>query len=127
MKKSAKPKAPWVGMKGAIQPNQPRMSPSKATMARLYKLLADAFKREHPYCAVCLMDPAIGPMNVSATRDVHHIKGRVGGLLFDVRWWLAVCGTHHQWIHDNPKQACEKGYLAPEGWRYIQEKRNDPG
>lgn len=44
------------------------------------------------------------------SEDVHHKRGRVGKLLTDVRYFLAVCRKHHKIIEDNPLWAKENGY-----------------
>jgi len=43
--------------------------------------------------------------------DIHHRRGRVGKMLLDTRYWMAVSRTAHQRIHQFPKWAREKGYL----------------
>jgi len=55
----------------------------------------------------------ICPVTGEPTTDVHHTysgKDRAKYYL-DVSTWLAVSRNGHNWIHDNPKQAREKGYL----------------
>ena len=52
--------------------------------------------------------------NSSAT-EIHHIRGRAGLLLFDMRYWRAVCSTCHAWIHAHPEEARNLGLLAQEG------------
>lgn len=44
------------------------------------------------------------------SEDVHHKKGRVGKLLYDERYFLAVCRDHHREIEINPVSAKENGY-----------------
>ncbi|WP_262885687.1 hypothetical protein [Myroides sp. LoEW2-1] len=38
------------------------------------------------------------------------MKGRVGSLFLDTRYWLAVSREGHRMIEENPKWAKEKGY-----------------
>lgn len=65
----------------------------------------DAFLRKHYWCeARCARQLA---------SDVHHKQGRVGKLLLDETKWVAVCRRCHDWIHDNPKEATERGWLIP--------------
>lgn len=47
--------------------------------------------------------------------QVHHIRGRVGRLLLDERYWLPVSFAGHRWIHDHPEEARRKGWLADGG------------
>lgn len=43
--------------------------------------------------------------------EVHHKKGREGDLLFDVRFFMPVCREHHNFIHDNPEYAKQRGWI----------------
>lgn len=43
--------------------------------------------------------------------QVHHIKGRRGKLLCDIKHWLPVTQEGHDWIHNNPTEARAKGWL----------------
>lgn len=47
--------------------------------------------------------------------EVHHTRGRRGALLTDTRHWLAVCRKCHTWIHNNPDEARNRGWLAKRG------------
>lgn len=42
--------------------------------------------------------------------EVHHMKGRTGGLLLDKRYWLPVSRDGHQKIENNPQWALEQGF-----------------
>lgn len=42
--------------------------------------------------------------------DIHHMKGRVGKLLLDERYWLPVSRKGHIKIENNPLWAKEMGY-----------------
>jgi len=44
----------------------------------------------------------------------HHKAGRLGANLCDKTKFLAVCGHHHRWIHDNPRIAENFGYIIRE-------------
>jgi hypothetical protein len=46
------------------------------------------------------------------TTEVHHMNGRTGDRLLDQEYWLAVSREGHQWIHLNPEEAREKGWLV---------------
>lgn len=43
--------------------------------------------------------------------QIHHKKGRIGSLLWDKNFFLAVCPFCHTKIETNRKWAMEKGYL----------------
>jgi hypothetical protein len=38
------------------------------------------------------------------------MKGRIGNLLTDPKYFLAVCRQCHNWIEEHPKEAKELGY-----------------
>ena len=44
--------------------------------------------------------------------DVHHMKRR-GKYFLDMATWMAVSRQSHDWIHANPKEATELGWLIP--------------
>lgn len=50
------------------------------------------------------------PITGKQTTDVHHKKGRVGSLLLDTRFWLAVSREGHRQIEENPEWAKENNY-----------------
>lgn len=45
------------------------------------------------------------------TTEIHHMAGRTGKLLNYTPYWLAVSRIGHNWIHDNPLEAYEYGFL----------------
>ena len=74
-------------------------------MAGYLKLRA-AFLRSNQTCAVYPWKKA---------EDVHHMRGRVGKLLCDVRHWLAVSREGHEKIGREPEWARRMGYLCAKG------------
>lgn len=50
------------------------------------------------------------PITGKQTTDVHHKKGRVGDLLLDTKFWLAVSREGHKQIEENPEWAKENNY-----------------
>lgn len=53
----------------------------------------------------------ICPITQETATEIHHIKGRDNKWLNDINYWLAVSRNGHIWIHNNPIEAEEKGYL----------------
>lgn len=53
------------------------------------------------------------PITGQPTTEVHHkYSGKDRGKYYlDVSTWMAISRDGHNWIHDNPKEAREKGYL----------------
>jgi hypothetical protein len=47
--------------------------------------------------------------------DVHHIAGRRGPLLADMKNFSALCRDCHRWVHDHPLAARPAGLLAQAG------------
>lgn len=46
---------------------------------------------------------------VKAT-EIHHQRGRVGDLLYDVRYFMQVCRKCHEYIETHPEEAYERGW-----------------
>lgn len=65
-----------------------------------YKKIRLAFLKDNPRCAVTGRDAT----------EIHHMKGRVGSLLTDTKYFLPVCRDAHQRIELNPEWAKENGY-----------------
>jgi hypothetical protein len=52
--------------------------------------------------------------------ECHHVRGRIGRLLLDRRFWLPVCLEHHRRIHERPAEARSLGLLARPGeWNTV--------
>jgi len=43
--------------------------------------------------------------------EIHHKAGRTGERLNDVKDFMVVCRTCHQYIHEHPAESREKGWL----------------
>jgi hypothetical protein len=65
-----------------------------------YSKIRIEFLKLNPICAV----------TGNQATEIHHKKGRTGGLLTDVRYFLPVCREAHIYIENNPKWAKEMGY-----------------
>jgi hypothetical protein len=44
------------------------------------------------------------------SEDVHHKRGRIGKLLYNEKYFMAVCREHHTEIEMNPDWAIKNGY-----------------
>lgn len=89
---------------------------SKRQQERLkeYRKVREAYLKEHPLCKCCQVVAAwSGVKTVAASEDIHHRFGKAGSLLCDVRGFLGVCRKHHDYIHNNPREAREWGWIAP--------------
>lgn len=70
---------------------------------REYLKKRKAYLEEHPYCEAEIQCHGLLAI------EIHHKKGRCGLLLTDIKYFLAVCRTCHDWIEENVIQAKELG------------------
>jgi len=94
-----------------------KVSTKRALELKEYSKLRKAYLVDHPYCEVWLREHATECLKTAGINgcpeatDIHHRKGRVGKMLLDTQYWLAVSREMHDNIHRNPKWAYAKGYL----------------
>ena len=50
------------------------------------------------------------PITGEIATEIHHMRGRIGSLLLDTRYWLAVSRKGHRKIEENPEWAKENNY-----------------
>jgi len=76
------------------------MSKNRAEQLKDYRKKRDEFLKgktcEFPGCTSNLV-------------ELHHVKGRVGSLLTDVRYFKALCRRHHRFAEENPLEALKMG------------------
>ncbi len=77
-----------------------KLSDKRAVENKEYLTLRKVFLESHPIC----------PITGGKTVDIHHKKGRIGKLLCDIRYWLAVSREGHGRIENNPEWAYKMGY-----------------
>jgi len=82
------------------------MKPSTAKARRLYNKMAREYLLQNPQCAVFKNKPA---------SEVHHRRGRLGTLLIDQRFWLAVSKEGHYLIHHHPVEAQKRKFICERG------------
>ena len=75
-----------------------------ATRARFFIALAERQGSWLARCEVCGDRPAA---------EVHHMRGRLGDLMVDSRYFLGVCRRCHDKITANPALAYEMGWSVP--------------
>lgn len=79
--------------------------------AKLYKKARREYLEAHRCCEAKLTGCMIPTLNYEALGlQIHHKKGRLGELLFDKRYFLAVCQNCHSYIENNPEFAISHGY-----------------
>jgi hypothetical protein len=74
---------------------------SMAKKLKEYSRLKSEFLKKHPKCKVY-------PDREATT--IHHMKGRIGDLLLDTKFWIGVSLEAHKRIEENPDWAKSKGY-----------------
>lgn len=80
----------------------PIKSVKRIVEEKLYKKVKKEYLTAHLKCEVK------GCNKVS--KDLHHMRGRIGKLLYNEKYFLAVCRDHHTEIELNPVAAKENGY-----------------
>jgi hypothetical protein len=87
----------------AKKPINPKSKKMKVA-EQAYTILRRKFMEEKPMCE------ATAHCCTKASHDVHHMDGRGKNHLV-VSTWLSVCRPCHVWIHNNPIEARQLGYL----------------
>ena len=65
---------------------------------RSWKRIRDRYIKAHPLCELCLKEGKYTPAT-----EIHHIKFVEDGGGNEDSNLLAVCHSHHEWIHRNHK------------------------
>ena len=80
----------------------PKVSKKRQVENLQYLVLRTEFlaKKENQIC----------PITNKPTTDIHHQKGRIGKLLLDTRFWIALSREGHKFVEENPEWAKEAGY-----------------
>jgi len=125
--KPRQPKAPWVrafprqesalrpeaGAAGGVKERSGSEAARMAVYAAISRLFLQWYWRDSRPCDGCIARSL--PSAPNPPEHVHHTKGRAGLLLFDVRFFKAVCAECHRFIGDNPAEARRLGLLCAEG------------
>ena len=78
-----------------------KTSKSRQADQRLYEIVRERYLNNNPICEVC---------GTTHSDQIHHKKGKIGSLLYNERYFLAVCFPCHRHIEDNPEFAKREGY-----------------
>lgn len=102
-----------------------KVSKKRAVALREYAKVRAEYLAEHPWCEWWLCENSFhegnvhdgfvqrlhGPkIAVPAAIEIHHRKGR-GKYLCHKSTFMSVSRAGHDWIHSNPKEAMQKGYI----------------
>jgi len=80
----------------------PKKSAKRIDEEKLYKNEHKKYLIAYPYCEVRECK--------SLSNQIHHKKGRIGSLLYNPEYFLAVCSECHSKIELNPIWAKVNGY-----------------
>lgn len=73
------------------------ISDKQAKRLAKYRIVRDEYLKEHPVCEY--------PYCNSREVTCHHMQGKIGDLLFDKRWFKALCLHHHHIVETSPLEA----------------------
>ena len=82
-----------------------RISDRRREQLKAYMAVRAEYMAANPMCCNC----------GKRASDIHHRRGKIGGLLTDTRFFSSVCRKCHDFIHDNPAKARELGLLCEYG------------
>jgi hypothetical protein len=85
-----------------------RASKKRELELKIYYSLKKYILSQRPYCQI---PSANGTPCLNRATGIHHVKGRAGELLCDVRFWLAVCPQCHDYIHAHAKESRARGLM----------------
>lgn len=77
------------------------VSPKRKKQLQLYKIIKEKYLKDNPKCEICKCEAT----------EIHHKNGRNGERLNDTNYFMSICRYDHSYIHENPKQSREKGWL----------------
>lgn len=116
------PKAPWYVAKHGKNPTVNRQkylrafSRRRAQMNREYAQVRRLYLRQHSKCECCIARKLVPKF----ATEIHHTRGRIGGLLIDTRFFKSACTECHDWIHLNIPDARRIGLICGAGeWNTL--------
>lgn len=87
------------------------VSKRKAAERKLYVANRDAYLATCKICWGCFKPRLL---------ELHHVRGRLGPLLLDERYWMALCPACHRWVHENIEAARKRNLIAAAGdWNKV--------
>lgn len=82
-----------------------KRSEKKKIEDRVYTILNKKYLKDHERCEIN------SASCTSVATEVHHTAYRTGTNYLDTDTWKASCRACHKWIHSNPKEARDLGFL----------------
>lgn len=107
------------GVKGPAKPTKrsiisrsqkpiPKRSEKRALEEIEYSKKRKLFLAKHSVCKMNIK----GICTTEAT-EVQHLKGRIGDLFLDEKFWMSSCSPCHRYATDHPEEAIENGWALP--------------
>lgn len=81
-----------------------KVSDKQKERLEIYNARVKEWKVENPKCKA-----TINEFCTKETQDNHHMKGKIGELLFDEKYWLPCCRSCHDYIGQHPLDALKRG------------------
>lgn len=78
----------------------PPVAEKRKAKNELYKIVREDYLVKHRFCECGCGRRAT---------EIHHMRGKIGSLLCDIRYFKAVSSFCHRAIEDKPKEAKERG------------------
>ena len=86
-----------IDIKPSNQKPITKVSQKQLERLKLYKKAKEEHFDKYPNCQY--------PGCTNRDRQLHHMCGRVGDLLFDKRYFKTLCDKHHRFVENNPTEA----------------------
>lgn len=77
------------------------ISDKQSSRLKAYRIARDAYMNVYTTCEF--------PECNNKSTDLHHGSGRVGDLLTNTKYFVALCRLHHDWVELHPNEAKELG------------------
>lgn len=105
-----------------------KVSKKMSARLKLYAKARSEYLKDHPYCQwwiaeigvdeqlvmcgfVMDIDSEYYGVKVPLATEIHHKRGRLGKLLYDKTYFMAVSRQGHEWIHANTRESYARGYM----------------
>lgn len=96
---------PKYQLKEGKQPRKiNKVAARRKIQVKSYSVIAPIYKANNPECKAKLSGCT------GKTTEIHHKMGRIEDLLCDIRFFLPVCRSCHDWIEVNSEKAKELGF-----------------
>ena len=79
----------------------PYISKARQADLKIYAVARDQYLKDNPMCERC---------KIERSDQIHHKKGKVGSMLYNKTYFMAVCFECHRYIEDNPNESKQKGW-----------------